>query len=55
MELFFGVKPDVSVLRTFGCVAHVHIPSGQRPVFGPKTIVYKTSTCEQSDIEKSNH
>lgn len=37
-ELFHGVKPDVSVLRTFGCVAHVHIPSGQRSVFGPKTI-----------------
>jgi hypothetical protein len=37
-ELFYGVKPDVSSLRTFGCVAHVHIPSGQRSVFGPKTI-----------------
>jgi hypothetical protein len=38
MELFFGVKPDVSVLRTWGCVAHVHIPTSQRSVFGPQTI-----------------
>ena len=49
MELFFGVKPDVSVLRTFGCVAHVHIPSGQRSVFGPKTIPGMfTGYCPQS-------
>jgi hypothetical protein len=48
-ELFYGVKPDVSSLRTFGCVAHVHLPSGQRSVFGPKTIPGMfTGYCPQS-------
>jgi hypothetical protein len=36
-EAFHGVKPDVSLLRTFGCLAHVHIPDHQRGVFESKT------------------
>jgi transposase InsO family protein len=36
-EAFHGVKPDVSLLRTFGCLAHVHIPDHQRGVFEYKT------------------
>lgn len=28
--VFFGIKPDVSRLRAFGCVAYVHIPKQQR-------------------------
>ena len=38
-EMFFGFKPDVSVLRTWGCVVHVHVPAAQRTVFCPKTQV----------------
>jgi hypothetical protein len=37
-ELFWGYKPDVSLLRTWGCLAYVHIPDVQRPVFAPKTV-----------------
>jgi hypothetical protein len=29
-ELFFGRRPDVSILRTFGCRAYVHIPKEKR-------------------------
>lgn len=29
-ELFFGRKPDASILRTFGCRAYVHIPKEKR-------------------------
>ena len=29
-ELFYGRKPDVSLLRAFGCKAFVHIPKEQR-------------------------
>jgi hypothetical protein len=48
-EMFYGVKPDVASLRTWGCVAHVHIPPGQRSVFGPKTIPGMfTGYCPQS-------
>jgi hypothetical protein len=36
-EAFHGVKPDVSLLRTFDCLAHVHIPDHQRGVFESKT------------------
>lgn len=36
-ELFHGVKPDASLLKTFGCLAHVHIPDHQRGVFESKT------------------
>jgi transposase InsO family protein len=36
-EAFHGVKPDVSPLKTFGCLAHVHIPDHQRGVFESKT------------------
>jgi hypothetical protein len=36
-EAFHGVKPNVSLLRTFGCLAHVHIPDHQRGVFESKT------------------
>ncbi len=25
-KAYMGTKPDVSRLRTFGCIAHVHIP-----------------------------
>ena len=37
LELFWGYKPDVSLLRTWGCLAYVHVPDVQRPVFAPKT------------------
>lgn len=29
-ELFFGVKPDISGLRVFGCTAYVQVPAHQR-------------------------
>jgi hypothetical protein len=29
-EMFYGIKPDVSHLRTFGCVAYIHIPKQKR-------------------------
>ena len=29
-ERLFGRRPDISHLRTFGCVSYVHIPDGQR-------------------------
>ena len=38
-ELFHGIQPDATPLRTWGCLAHVQIPEGQRTVFGPKTIM----------------
>ena len=36
-EAFHGVKPDISLLRTWGCLVHVHIPDQQRGVFEAKT------------------
>jgi len=36
-ELFHGVKPDASLLKTFGCLAHVHVPDHQRGPFESKT------------------
>ena len=29
-ELFFGIKPDVSILRSFGSTAYAHIPKEKR-------------------------
>jgi hypothetical protein len=29
-EMFYGKKPDISHLRTFGCVAYIHIPKQRR-------------------------
>ena len=37
-EAFYGIKPDVSLLRTWGCLVHVLIPAAQRSVFGSKTV-----------------
>ena len=34
-ELFFGVKPDVSVLRTFGARAYAHVPKQLRKKLDP--------------------
>ncbi len=34
--MFFGFKPDVSMLRTWECLAHVHIPAIHTSVFSPK-------------------
>jgi hypothetical protein len=30
MEEYIGIKPDVSQLQVFGCVAHVHVPAHAR-------------------------
>jgi hypothetical protein len=35
---FLGVKPDVTLLRTWGCLAYCHVPEAQRGVFAPKAI-----------------
>jgi hypothetical protein len=37
-ESFFGYKPDVTMLRTLGCLVYVHVPDTQRSVFSPKAI-----------------
>jgi hypothetical protein len=37
-ESFFGYKPDVTMLRTWGCLVYVHVPDTQRSVFSPKAI-----------------
>ncbi|GAA5970209.1 hypothetical protein JCM3765_005371, partial [Sporobolomyces pararoseus] len=34
---YFGSVPDISNLRTFGCVAHVLIDAGQRDKLSPRT------------------
>ncbi|GFR51225.1 hypothetical protein Agub_g13600 [Astrephomene gubernaculifera] len=34
-ELFYGIKPDVSMFRVFGCEAFVHVPSQQRNKLEP--------------------
>ena len=36
-EMFFGYKPDVSLLRTWSCLLHVHIHTTHRSVFASKT------------------
>lgn len=36
-ELFFGHPPDLSYLRTFGALAHVHIPKQHRRKLDPKS------------------
>jgi hypothetical protein len=36
IELFYGVPPDMTLLRTFGCVAYVHTPAGQRRKLEPR-------------------
>ena len=37
-ELFYGDKPDVSNLKTFGARAYVHIPKAQRQKLDPVSI-----------------
>ena len=37
-EMFMGYKPDVALLRTWGCLAFVHVPDQQRGVFAPKVV-----------------
>jgi hypothetical protein len=37
-ESFFGHKPDVTMLRTWGCLVYVHVPDTQRTVFSPKAV-----------------
>ena len=37
-ELFFGRKPDVSMLRVLGSLAHVHVPKEKRGKFDKKII-----------------
>jgi transposase InsO family protein len=37
-ESFFGQKPDVTMLRTWGCLVYVHVPDTQRSVFSPKAV-----------------
>jgi IS30 family transposase len=37
-EVFTGVKPNLSHLRIFGCVAYCHIPTEKRNKLEPKTI-----------------
>ena len=34
-EMFYGRKPDISHLRTFGCLAYVHLQKDQRPALTP--------------------
>jgi hypothetical protein len=35
LELFFGKKPDISQMRTFGAKAYVHIPKALRQKLDP--------------------
>ena len=35
LELFFGKKPDISLMRTFGATAYVHIPKALRQKLDP--------------------
>jgi hypothetical protein len=35
-EKFTGKKPDVSHLKVFGCIAHVHVPNVKRSKLNPK-------------------
>jgi transposase InsO family protein len=37
-ESFFGYKPDVAFLRTWGCLVYVHVPDTQRSAFSPKAV-----------------
>jgi hypothetical protein len=37
-ELFFGTKPDVSNLRVFGALAHVHVPKEKRSKFDKRSL-----------------
>ena len=34
-ELFYGRKPDVSLMRPFGCLAYAHLQKDQRPALAP--------------------
>jgi len=36
-ERFTGIKPDLSHLKVFGCIAYVHIPDELRTKLDPKT------------------
>ena len=36
IELFYGVAPDMTLLRTFGCTAYVHTPAKQRRKLEPR-------------------
>ena len=35
-EVFSGRKPNVSHLRVFGCIAHVHVPASKRTTLAAK-------------------
>ena len=35
-ECWFGVKPDISNMRVFGCVCYYHVPDPQRQKLDPK-------------------
>ncbi|KXZ51205.1 hypothetical protein GPECTOR_13g692 [Gonium pectorale] len=37
-ELFFGVKPDITTLHTFGCMAYVLVPEEQRQKLDPRVL-----------------
>jgi hypothetical protein len=37
-ESFFGHKPNVAFLRTWGCLVYVHVPDTQRSAFSPKAV-----------------
>ena len=35
-EKYMGIKPDISHLKVFGCIAYVHIPDERRTKLDPK-------------------
>ncbi|KXZ41627.1 hypothetical protein GPECTOR_355g117 [Gonium pectorale] len=37
-ELFFGVKPNITTLHTFGCMAYVRVPEEQRQKLDPRAL-----------------
>ena len=38
IELWSGVKPDVSHMRVFGCICYAHVPPSKRTKTGPQSI-----------------
>ena len=38
-EAFLGKRPDVSRLRTFGCVAHIHVPKEKRGKLDARSVM----------------